>query len=144
LSVIALITLFLFKSIKSDNEVVNQDEKIVEYAFQYLTNKRLIKIGKALDCSGFTQMVYAHFKIYLPPSAKEQYLQSNCTDFDQMCPGDMIFFKTDKNYISHVGIYICDGKFVHSPGRRSFVRIDSISDPYWKNKLVCGGFLKSR
>ena len=51
---------------------------------------------------------------------------------EQLQAGDIITFKTDARYVSHVGIYIGNGKMVHAPNSRSVVRIDDIfNSSYW-------------
>lgn len=51
---------------------------------------------------------------------------------EELQPGDIITFKTDPSYVSHVGIYIGDGKMIHAPNQNTVVRIDVIfSSKYW-------------
>jgi cell wall-associated NlpC family hydrolase len=123
-------------------KVLPGNEEIVEYAMQYLSDRKLIKVGKELDCSGFTRSVYKHFNIDLPHSSKDQFQLVECTDIEQMATGDLVFFKTNGKTISHVDIYICDNKFIHSPSKNERVRIDSLTQFYWKERFVCGGALK--
>ncbi|MCX6149511.1 MAG: C40 family peptidase [Ignavibacteriales bacterium] len=87
---------------------------------------------KGVDCSGFTKSVYYLNGILLPRDASQQVnvgeLVSDQIDFAKFKPGDLLFFGTKANNgkkekASHVGIYIGDGKFIHSSG---FVRINSL------------------
>jgi cell wall-associated NlpC family hydrolase len=50
--------------------------------------------------------------------------------------GDLVFFITRGNGISHVGIYLGNNQFIHSPGKGRFVSIDSLNAGYYKNHLV--------
>jgi cell wall-associated NlpC family hydrolase len=88
------------------------------------------------DCSDFTRYIYKIHGILLPATAKKQYSDaSNILSRDDAEEGDLIFFKINSEKISHVGIYIGNSRFIHSPGKNKVVRIDSL-DEYWKNRLA--------
>lgn len=90
-----------------------------------------------MDCSGFSKHIYSRlFGVELPHKASEQYRLGILRDISQEPPqmGDLVFFK-QKNAISHVGIYLADGKFVHSVSRKG-VMISSLQNPYWKSLLA--------
>jgi cell wall-associated NlpC family hydrolase len=55
-----------------------------------------------------------------------------------MQPGDLVFFRTAGRHgrISHVGIYIDNGQFIHSPSRGETVRVDKLSDSYWSRRFA--------
>ncbi|MBU3146790.1 C40 family peptidase [Clostridium sp. CF012] len=71
------------------------------------------------DCSGFTMHVYNHFKISLPRTAKSQTSKGEVVSKDNLRIGDLVFFGA---VISHVGIYVGDGKFIHSPKPGSSIK----------------------
>jgi cell wall-associated NlpC family hydrolase len=50
-------------------------------------------------------------------------------------PGDLVFFNTMRRTFSHVGIYIGDNKFVHSPSTGSTIRVDDMEDGYWEKRF---------
>jgi gamma-D-glutamyl-L-lysine dipeptidyl-peptidase len=88
--------------------------------------------SKGVDCSGFTKTVYFMNGIILQRDASQQALNGELVDtrknFDNLKPGDLLFFgthKTDstKERISHVGIYIGNGEIIHSSG---MVKINSL------------------
>lgn len=86
---------------------------------------------KNFDCSGFTQFVYRQSGIVLPRNAREQILTGEEIpyDFDQMQPGDLIFYGTPatakkKMVVAHVAMYIGDKKIIHSS---QVVRINSLT-----------------
>jgi cell wall-associated NlpC family hydrolase len=83
---------------------------------------------KAMDCSGFTQIVFRHNGYLLPRDANMQVQVGNAidtTDFPHdLQPGDLIFFSLDPDRITHVGIYLGEEQFIHCSGR---VRIDSFN-----------------
>lgn len=139
---IFVLNAFILFSEQEKGNLVPNSEEIVEVAMQYMDEGSSYNSGKTFDCSGFTRSVYAHFNIVLPPSSKEQFQLVECTDIEQMGPGDLIFFKTDGKTISHVGIYLCNNNFIHSTGKYDKVRIDSLTHSYWKDKFICGGAIK--
>ncbi|MBS1175176.1 MAG: mepH [Burkholderiaceae bacterium] len=85
-----------------------------------------------LDCSGYVQYVYKNaVGVSLPRTASEQARVGDNVGSD-MRPGDMVFFNTRGFSNSHVGIYVGNGMFVHSPNSRSQVRFDTLDSGYWK------------
>ncbi len=72
------------------------------------------------DCSGFTMHVYNHFKITLPRTAESQTSKGTVVSKSNLRIGDLVFFGST---ISHVGIYVGDGQFIHSPKPGSSVKI---------------------
>ncbi len=89
-----------------------------------------------LDCSGYVQYVFkSAVGVNLPRTAAAQAHVGDRVDSD-MRPGDMVFFNTRGFSNSHVGIYVGNGMFVHSPNSRSEVRFDSLDNGYWKNHFT--------
>lgn len=92
---------------------------------------------EGFDCSGLTQYVYKNAQgITLPRTAAEQSAASRTVSFEQMRPGDLIFFRTRGNKVNHVGIYIGHGEFIHAASGGNKVSIDSLSKTYWQQRLV--------
>lgn len=89
---------------------------------------------KGFDCSGFTQYVYAHFGGSLPRTSAGQYGTGDYVEKSQLKPGDLVFF-TSSSRISHVGIYVGGGSFIHSPQSGEDVKISSFSSTTLK---YCG------
>lgn len=56
--------------------------------------------------------------------------------FDDLKPGDLVFFNTMRRAVSHVGIYIGGNKFVHSPSTGSTIRVDDIDNSYWESRFM--------
>ena len=52
-----------------------------------------------------------------------------------MCSSDLVFFNTMKRAFSHVGIYVGDGKFIHSPRAGSHVRVEDMRIAYWQTRF---------
>ena len=89
------------------------------------------------DCSGFLQYVFKQYGISIPRLADEQYLLGKSVKTSQLSPGDLVFFSTYLPGASHCGIYVGDGKFLHTSSSKG-VRIDSLDNEYWKPKFLGG------
>jgi cell wall-associated NlpC family hydrolase len=88
--------------------------------------------GKAFDCSGLVQWVMARFNLDVPRTSKEQAKLGLeiPKDPSQLLPGDLLFFGKGKK-VSHVGIYVGDGKYVHAANRRKGVIESSLPTGRW-------------
>lgn len=92
---------------------------------------------EGFDCSGLTQYVYQHANgINIPRTAAQQSQASRTINFNQMKPGDLIFFRTSGRSVNHVGIYIGRGQFIHAASGGGKVSIDSLSKTYWQQRLI--------
>lgn len=88
------------------------------------------------DCSGFVRSIYSQtIGLMLPRSANQQAAATQTIDKKELKPGDLVFFNTMRRTFSHVGIYIGDGKFVHSPRTGQTVRVESMQATYWKKRF---------
>jgi len=88
--------------------------------------------GKAFDCSGLVQWVMARFNVDVPRTSREQSKLGLeiPKDPSQLRPGDLLFFGKGKT-VSHVGIYVGDGKYVHAANRRKGVIESSLPTGRW-------------
>lgn len=85
------------------------------------------------DCSGFVGHVYRHeLDIQLPRTSREISRVGRPVGPGELSPGDLVFYNTQHASFSHVGIYIGDGKFVHSPKSGDMVRTEQMDMRYWK------------
>lgn len=111
----------------SDSGVSGAD--VVAYALKFLGTPYVWGgySTSGFDCSGFTKYVYAHHDIYLPHSSRMQYGYGVAVSRSNLKQGDLLFFYSP---ISHVAIYIGDGKMVHAAGTGKGVRIDYIYSSY--------------
>ncbi len=85
------------------------------------------------DCSGFVRAMYDEtVGLMLPRRASEQAAATQPVASTDMKPGDLVFFNTMRRAFSHVGIYIGEGKFIHSPKPGAQVRVESLNGRYWR------------
>jgi hypothetical protein len=93
---------------------------------------------EGFDCSGFVRYVVNNtFGLVLPRRSDEQAASSNVVPVSksELQPGDLVFFNTLRSAFSHVGIYIGDGKFVHSPRSGFAVRVEDMQMDYWVKRF---------
>lgn len=81
----------------------------------------------AFDCSGLTMYIYAQLGIYLPHSSSAQYYAGRRVSFDELAPGDLVFFARRSGRISHVGIYVGGGMMIHAPQTGDVVKLVPLS-----------------
>jgi cell wall-associated NlpC family hydrolase len=92
---------------------------------------------KGVDCSGLAFAVYREFDIRLPRTSLDQSRVGIHVDRSKLKPADLVFFKTSRrSAVSHVGIYIGNGKFIHAATSVRAVRIDALSDDYYRARYV--------
>jgi cell wall-associated NlpC family hydrolase len=85
------------------------------------------------DCSGFVGFVFAEAAgVSLPRRTEEIWRIGDGVARSELAVGDLVFFNTLGRRLSHVGIYIGDGVFVHAPARGGRVRVERLSDAYWE------------
>jgi cell wall-associated NlpC family hydrolase len=71
----------------------------------------------------------------LPRRAKDQAAVTETIDRKELQPGDLVFFNTMRAKFSHVGIYVGDGKFIHSPKPGQQVRVEDMRQAYWERRF---------
>ncbi|HWH73527.1 MAG TPA: C40 family peptidase [Methylibium sp.] len=94
-------------------------------------------VAGGFDCSGFTRHVFeSSIGLVLPRRSQEQARSSALQPIERsdLRPGDLVFFNTLRAAFSHVGIYIGDGKFIHSPRSGSTVRVEDMRLAYWQKR----------
>jgi cell wall-associated NlpC family hydrolase len=88
------------------------------------------------DCSGFVKAIYEQtVGLVLPRRANEQAAATQQIDKRDLQPGDLVFFNTLRRAFSHVGIYVGDGKFIHSPKPGAQVRVEDMNGSYWQRRF---------
>lgn len=92
---------------------------------------------RGFDCSGFVQYVYKKKGKTLPRTSTSMKWKTKPVAKKNIKKGDLLFFATYKKSVSHVGIYMGEGKVIHSA--MNGVRIDQIKSGYWKNTFHSAG-----
>lgn len=95
---------------------------------------------QGFDCSSFLVYLFkTEANIHIPRTTAAMHRSTAATiKRNELKPGDAVFFKGNgRGQVSHVGLYIGEGKFIHSPRAGKNVRIDSLSNNYW-NKNYTG------
>ncbi len=93
---------------------------------------------QGFDCSGFTRFIFERSLGLVLPRRSEQQAQHGALQAVQQTelkPGDLVFFNTMKRAFSHVGIYIGEGRFIHSPRVGGEVRIEDMRLAYWAQRF---------
>ncbi|MGC1547574.1 MAG: C40 family peptidase [Rhodanobacter sp.] len=126
------------------DQTLDLRKTLIDLAMQ-LRNSRYVRGGHdpstGFDCSGFVRYVFAHaIGLELPTNSASQFNAGHKVSRDEMKPGDLVFFRTadrhGKGRISHVGIYLSEGRFIHSPRRGETVRVDSLETAYWAKRFA--------
>jgi cell wall-associated NlpC family hydrolase len=108
-------------------------QQIADYASSYVGH-RYVWGGQSpstgFDCSGLVSYVMRQYGVRLTRTASGQY-RDNGTHIDksELVPGDLVFFSNNGHSVTHVGIYVGDGKFVHASGTNTGVIISSLDSP---------------
>ena len=88
---------------------------------------------EGFDCSGLIMASYRLNGLKLPRNSRRQWAAGKSIDKQNALEADLVFFDTmGKGRVSHVGIYIGNGKFIHAPKTGKSIRIDSMSNSYFK------------
>lgn len=145
---VSIVHELLFKNtIRTKNYAINEDTvpnyKLMRYRiFSKASNYLGVKYRygqsseKGFDCSGFVKFVFRNFGFDLPHSAYYLYKITRHVESTKAQCGDLVFFITRGKGVSHVGIYLGNNQFIHSPGKGRTVSIDSLGANYYKRHLV--------
>jgi len=110
-------------------------ESIISYAKRFVGVKYVWggTSVKGFDCSGFVRFVFSHFDVSLNRSSTAQAKNGSYVKKASLLPGDLVFFDTNGglNKINHVGIYIGNGKMIHSSSSHKGVVISDISSGFY-------------
>lgn len=88
------------------------------------------------DCSGFVRYVYQQTSsLTLPHGAHAISQLGKTIPKSELQPGDLVFFNTLKTTFSHVGIYLGNNRFIHSPSSGGGVRVEDMQTSYWTNRF---------
>ncbi|MCF6245468.1 MAG: C40 family peptidase [Sulfurovum sp.] len=122
--------------------LTNKDKNaLLEYA-KYFKGVKYVWGGttpKGFDCSGYVQFLYKKHNINLPRTAWSQSQKGVSVAKNDLKKGDLLFFLTDKKRgipVTHVGIYIGNGEFIHAASKKKGIIISPIYSGYYASKFV--------
>lgn len=91
-----------------------------------------LSLDSGVDCSGLAMSVYRLIGLAMPRTAREQFQWGRRLQSDPF-KGDLVFFDTGGDGdVTHVGLYVGGGRFIHAPGKGKEVRVDSLSNSYYR------------
>jgi cell wall-associated NlpC family hydrolase len=113
---------------------------LVDFALQ-LRDVRYRRGGRApttgFDCSGFVHYVFAQvLGLDLPSDSASQYASGAKVARADLQAGDLVFFHTRGKHVSHVGIYLGDGRLIHAPTTGERVKVSTLSESYWSRRFA--------
>jgi cell wall-associated NlpC family hydrolase len=88
------------------------------------------------DCSGLVRFIYDQVGIPVPRTAAEQFSAAKPIQLTGLEPGDLLFFRTHGQRISHVAIYTGEGRFIHAPRSGQPVEFRMLDDEYYRTRLA--------
>lgn len=95
---------------------------------------------EGFDCSGLVYYTYASNGLAVPRTSRGQFDVAQKITLAQAAEGDLVFFQ-DQDNLSHVGIYLGDGRFVHAPSSGGAVSVASMEAPYYQRHFFAVGRL---
>jgi cell wall-associated NlpC family hydrolase len=114
-------------------EIVKTAERFLGIPYQWGGTSA----ATGFDCSGLTAAVYELNGLKLPRSSKQQWLSGAPVDRGDLSKADLVFFATaGGRRVSHVGIYIEEDKFIHSPRKGKTIRYGSLSNGYFESRYL--------
>lgn len=121
-------------------ESPNAVTSLIDKGFGFLGIKyRLGGTGPEMggfDCSGLVRKVFGDaLGLNLPRTAAEMARLGDKIGTRELKPGDLVFFNTMRRAFSHVGIYVGDNKFLHSPSTGGVVRLEAMDSAYWMKRF---------
>jgi cell wall-associated NlpC family hydrolase len=96
---------------------------------------------KGFDCSGLVFYSFDRLGIKVPRTAADQRHAAIKVKKANLQLGDLVFFRSSKGRVDHVGIYVGEGRFIHAPNVGKTVSYGSLDEPYYRKHFVSAGRL---
>ena len=94
---------------------------------------------RGFDCSGLVFYSFEQVGVKVPRTAADQRKAAERVQRANLEPGDLVFFRSSKGRVDHVGIYAGDGRFIHAPNSGKVVSYAYLDDPYYRSHYVSAG-----
>lgn len=123
--------------------------EVIEYSKTFLGTKHMMggSTKKGIDCSGLVMVVHKKYGISLPHNSEDQARFGKIVpEEESLQEGDLVFFYNSyktKEFITHSGIYLGNGNFIHTSFSTGVVITNLNSSAYWKTRFLFGTRLKS-
>ena len=128
-------------SIEAMNDLAIYAVGLAETPYHYGGNSP----ENGFDCSGFVYHVYlTSLGLQLPRTSVELSRVGDPLKEDQLRPGDLVFFNTQRQPYSHVGIYVGENRFVHAPKSGKAIAIVNMRENYWRSRYDGARRISSR
>ncbi|MDP4143855.1 MAG: C40 family peptidase [Bacillota bacterium] len=110
---------------------------VISYAYQFMGKPYVWGAAgpSAFDCSGFTAYVFSKFGIQMDHYTGSQFDMGTAVSKDKLAAGDLVFFNTYSS-VSHVGIYIGGGNFIHASSGSHKVTVSNLSESYYSQRYA--------
>jgi cell wall-associated NlpC family hydrolase len=108
---------------------------VVREAFRYWGTPYQLggRLPGSVDCSLLVQTAFRTVGVSLPRTAASQFMVGTPVPYNQLAPGDRLYFVNSSGRIGHTGLYIGGGQFIHASSNRGCVAVDNLtSDTYWR------------
>ena len=130
---------FLARMSEASNQVSAQASDLVVGAMGFLGvpyRRGGSSVETGFECSGIVKSMFEQtVGLVLPRNAAQQAAATQTIDRAELRPGDLVFFNTMRHAFSHVGIYVGNGKFIHSPKPGAEVRVEDMGGSYWAKRF---------
>lgn len=121
-----------------DGSVTSGGQQIVQTAMKYMGVPYVWggNTCNGIDCSGLVKAVYSEYGINLPRVARDQANVGMPVSWDDLQPGDRLYFACKGSQVDHAGIYMGNGYFIHSSVRHGGVAVDALTSGFFSRTLV--------
>ncbi len=117
---------------KQSRELIAVGEDLLGTPYRFGAPKGVTHV---FDCSSFTQYIFNELGVELPRTSRDQADVGEKVDRGSLSQGDLLFFRTTGKSISHVAVYIGDGKMIHASSSKG-ISITEVDSSYWKKRYV--------
>lgn len=124
------------KNLKTGDEIADLAKSLLGSPYQYGGAS-----PKGFDCSGLVFYTHGKLGIRTPRTSLQQYKSAKNISLSKLHSGDLVFFTLNKANVSHVGIYLGNGRFIHAPKSGKRVTVNNLNDNFWRPRIVSGGRL---